>query len=284
MAGYDWDDVRLLMHVGRRGSLFRAGAELGLAASTISRRLTALEKMAGAVLVERGVDGCRLTERGRALAEIGEQMEGRLGQEAARSASQGSLSGTVTISAGDGFINIVSAAAEAFLRKHPQCLVDFSVDVDFAKVSRGAVDLAIRTVKLNEPSLIYRSLGKVAFALFCSEAFARKLPRTPEPASTDYIALLPPLNQSNHMRAATRAGFARERFRVSSFTGQLQAVRDGLGVAVLPRQLAQGLTEVFREIHLPDMEVYLVTRPTAAKQPHIRACMDEIVAAVRQPT
>jgi molybdenum-dependent DNA-binding transcriptional regulator ModE len=110
VSGYDWDDVRLLMHVGRRGSLLRAGAELGLAASTLSRRLTALEKKAGAVLVERGVDGCRLTERGRALADIGEQMEGRLGQEAARSASEGSISGTVTISAGDGFIGLISAA------------------------------------------------------------------------------------------------------------------------------------------------------------------------------
>jgi hypothetical protein len=41
-------------------------------------------------------------------------------------------------------------------------------------------------------------------------------------------------------------------------------------VAVLPRLLAKDLIELFPDIHLPDMEVYLVTRPQALKQAHIK--------------
>ena len=47
-----------------------------------------------------------------------------------------------------------------------------------------------------------------------------------------------------------------------------------MGVAVLPRILAKGLNEVFVDLELPDMEVYLVTRPQALKQAHIRGFFD----------
>lgn len=43
-----------------------------------------------------------------------------------------------------------------------------------------------------------------------------------------------------------------------------------MGVAVLPCILAKDLIGVFPEIQLPDMEVFLVTRPQALKQAHIK--------------
>ena len=38
----------------------------------------------------------------------------------------------------------------------------------------------------------------------------------------------------------------------------------------MPRILAKGLSELFPDLELPDMEVYLVTRPQALKQAHIK--------------
>ncbi len=43
-----------------------------------------------------------------------------------------------------------------------------------------------------------------------------------------------------------------------------------MGVAVLPRILAKDLIELFVDLPLPDMDVYMVTRPQALKQPHIK--------------
>jgi DNA-binding transcriptional LysR family regulator len=74
-----WDDLRLLLAVGRRGSFLGAGRALGLATSTLSRRLTALERSVGAVLVERRADGARLTDAGRRLAAAAEDVELALG-------------------------------------------------------------------------------------------------------------------------------------------------------------------------------------------------------------
>ena len=43
-----------------------------------------------------------------------------------------------------------------------------------------------------------------------------------------------------------------------------------MGVAVLPVFWQKELIELFPELQLPDMEVYLVTRPQVLKQAHIK--------------
>ncbi|MBX3217401.1 MAG: LysR family transcriptional regulator [Labilithrix sp.] len=52
-----WDDLRLLLAVHRAKSFFGAGKELGLATSTVARRLEALESSLGRRLVHRGNSG-----------------------------------------------------------------------------------------------------------------------------------------------------------------------------------------------------------------------------------
>jgi len=69
---FDWNDLRLLLAVARRGSFLQAGELLGLATSTISRRISRLESSLGEPVVERAVDGARMTARGRMLVDLAE--------------------------------------------------------------------------------------------------------------------------------------------------------------------------------------------------------------------
>ncbi|MET8981868.1 LysR family transcriptional regulator [Streptomyces sp. NPDC004539] len=64
----DPESLRLLVLVGDTGSLGRAAARLGLAQPSASKRLSALERRLGLVLVERSRRGSRLTDAGRAVA------------------------------------------------------------------------------------------------------------------------------------------------------------------------------------------------------------------------
>lgn len=68
----NWDDLKLLYAVARRRSLLGAAHELDLAVSTVSRRLTKLERAMGTPLLERRADGCSLTEAGRRLSRLAE--------------------------------------------------------------------------------------------------------------------------------------------------------------------------------------------------------------------
>ncbi|WP_339547662.1 LysR family transcriptional regulator [Pseudomonas sp. RA_35y_Pfl2_P32] len=267
----NWDDLRLLLAVSRRGSFLQAGQLLGIAASTVSRRLTQLEAALGEPLVERGVEGCWLTSRGLSLVDVALAAEAGLRRpaEADMSGSHTALSGSVLVSAGEGFSTCVLEAARRFTTAHPLCSVELLVTADFHKIVRGVADIAVRTAHLGEPSLIYRPIGKLAYGVFADAGYLKRFPEV-TPATAVNVALLPPLDLLPQMRAAKAAGLERAQISVNSFAVQLDSVRKGLGVAVLPRILAKGLIELFAQIQLPDMDVYLVTRPQALKQPQIK--------------
>ena len=271
----NWDDLRLLLAVSRRGSFLQAGQLLGIAASTVSRRLTQLEAALGEPLVERGVEGCWLTARGQSLVEVAVAAEAGLRRQTAAEVSGGQteLCGSVLVSAGEGFSSCVLQAASRFTSLHPRCSVELMVTPDFHKIVRGAADIALRTAHLGEPSLIYRPMGKLAYGVFADARYLKRFPGV-SLATAVNIALLPPLDMLPQMRAAKAAGLDRAQISVNSFAVQLESVRQGMGVAVLPSILAKGLNEVFVDLELPDMEVYLVTRPQALKQAHIRGFFD----------
>ena len=271
----NWDDLRLLLAVSRRGSLLQAGQLLGIAASTVSRRLTQLEAALGEPLVERGVEGCWLTARGQSLVEVAVAAEAGLRRQTAADVSGGQTErcGSVLVSAGEGCSSCVLEAASRFTSLHPRCSVELMVTPDFHKIVRGAADIALRTAHLGEPSLIYRPMGKLAYGVFADARYLKRFPGV-SLATAVNIALLPPLDMLPQMRAAKAAGLDRAQISVNSFAVQLESVRQGMGVAVLPRILAKGLNEVFLDLELPDMEVYLVTRPQALKQAHIRGFFD----------
>lgn len=266
----NWDDLRLLLAVSRRGSFLKAGEMLGVAPSTLSRRITQFERAVGEPLVERGVDGIRLTQKGAALVETAKGLELELASDIRE--PNGGLSGSVTVSAGDGFIEIVTEAAAAYLAAHPGCTVDFLVENALVKVARGAADIAIRTVHLGEPSLIYRRLTSLRFDLFAGPDW--EVSPDTRPREARMIDLLPPLDQLPHLRAARAAGFSNTILRVSSFSAQLAAVEAGIGAAVLPQTMGRGLVQPFGQLDLPMLDIFMVTRPQALQQPHMRAFVD----------
>ena len=156
-----------------------------------------------------------------------------------------------------------------FTTLHPRCSVELLVTADFHKIVRGVADIAVRTIHLGEPSLIYRPIGRFAYGVFADAGYLKRFPGVTVVTAVN-VALLPPLDMLPQIRAAKAAGLGRAQISVNSFTVQLESVRRGLGVGVLPRVLAKDLIEVFEDIELPDLEVYLVTRPQALKQAHIK--------------
>lgn len=278
----NWDDLRLLLAVSRRGSFLQAGQLLGIAASTVSRRLTQLEVALGEPLVERGVEGCRLTSRGQSLVDVAMAAEAGLRRQTAADMTglHTELSGNVLVSAGEGFTSGVLEAVSRFTALHPRCSVELLVTADFQKIVRGVADIAVRTMHLGEPSLIYRPIGRFTYGVFADAGYLRRFPGVTVATAVN-VALLPPLDMLPQMRAAKAAGLDRAQLSVNSFAVQLESVKRGLGVGVLPRLLGKDLVELFHEIELPDLEVYLVTRPQALKQAHIK-CFFAILEQVLQ--
>ena len=70
--------LRVLQEVARHGSFAAAATALSYTPSAISQQIAALEREAGATLVDRGPRGVTLTEPGHLLVAAADQVLGRL--------------------------------------------------------------------------------------------------------------------------------------------------------------------------------------------------------------
>jgi DNA-binding transcriptional LysR family regulator len=278
----DWDDLRLLLAVARSGSFLAAARGLGVATSTVSRRLTRLERAAGARLLERGATGVRATEAGRRLVETAEDIELRL-QAQLRDLPSATrpLEGVIRVTAGDGFAEPLHQAIAAFVARHPG--VDFEVVIEARALdlARREADLAIRTGRGPERSLVYRSVGRLPYGLFAARAYLERAgsPRDlRELARHAFVGFAEPLHRLPAMRWLRQHGATRFVLRATGFQSVLAGARAGLGIAALPEVTATGLERVLPRARIEPLPVYLVLHPETRRLPHVRAFADAVIA------
>src|SRR5258707_14966551 len=93
----DTHRLRLLREFAERGTIAATAAALGYTPSAVSQQLAALEREAGAVLLDRTARAAELTDAGRRLAEHAERILALIeAAEADLSAARPTGRGTVT--------------------------------------------------------------------------------------------------------------------------------------------------------------------------------------------
>ena len=155
------DDLRFLVALANTGRLVAAAAALGVDHSTVSRRIRALEKVLRARLIERGADGWELTETGRAVAEHARPIQKAVEQAAmaARGARPDMLTGTIRITAPDGFGTVFVVPALTQVRKqHPNLNVELITATRQLSLYQSGFDLAIAVGKPEAPRYTHELL------------------------------------------------------------------------------------------------------------------------------
>ncbi|MBL8956378.1 MAG: LysR family transcriptional regulator [Myxococcaceae bacterium] len=271
-ANPSWDDLRLILAVGRSGSFLKASVAHRLATSTFSRRMTQLERDLGVALLERRNDGVRLTPAGQRLFATAEDVELRLesGMRDLGSNDEARLEGAVRITCGDGFAPAVVDAVAGFALRHPKVQVELVVDSRMLDLPRREADIAIRTRRGSERSLIYQGLGQLALGLWASAGY---LERAGQPRSAAQLAKHTFISMGDDQPLARwmRAQGARDFvFQCTTFSAVVGAVRAGMGISVLPHAVADGFTRVLPSLEPPEQEVYLVMHEDARRQAPVR--------------
>jgi DNA-binding transcriptional LysR family regulator len=150
-AGRGLPDVRrlrVLRAVAEHGSFAAAAAELQYTPSAISQQVAALEREVGAVLVQRGPRGTRLTQAGTVLDRHAAVV---LGQLAAARAELDDLArlrgGAVRLAAFESaWTTLVPAAVSAYRERHPDVELHLAEEDPvqaIAAVRAGACDVAV---------------------------------------------------------------------------------------------------------------------------------------------
>lgn len=279
-----WSGLQLLVAVRAAGSMLGAARHLGLAASTVGRRLDALEEQVGARLVERGPHGIRLTPAGEALALCGAQVQLSIARTLRELPLPGqALSGTIRISAGDGFAAPILEAIEAMACTHPAVRFELALEDRPVDLSRREADVAVRTIHHRESTLVYSKLGALPYGVFASPGYLAAHGRPDRPAAPGghrWIGLAPPLDrQEASLWLAAQVGVP-PTLLASTFYGLLSAAHAGLGLAALPIVASSGLIRVWPERDLPSLPIWLVVHRDARTQPHIAAFLQPLRSAL----
>jgi DNA-binding transcriptional LysR family regulator len=123
----DVKQLRVLKAVSEHGSFSAAADALTYTQPAVSQQIAALEKQAGATLVNRGSRGVTLTDAGRALVEHAEVVIARLAAaEAELEAIAGVRGGRVRMSSfPNAGASLLPPAVALFTRRHPEVELTF---------------------------------------------------------------------------------------------------------------------------------------------------------------
>jgi len=140
--------MRVLREVAQRGSFSAAAEALSFTQSAISQQIAALEREAGAVLVQRNARGVRLTEAGEAVVRHAEAILARLAEaEAELEAIAGLRGGRLRLAAFESAASsIMPLAIAAFSRCHPAVELSMGLlepDDSLPQLRAGELDLAL---------------------------------------------------------------------------------------------------------------------------------------------
>lgn len=140
--------LRILRAVAEHGSFKEAAEALSYSQPRISQQIAALERETGAVLVDRGARGVRLTDAGRALVKHSEGILARVAAaEAELDAIAGLRGGRVRLASfPTAGATVVPLAIATFTARHPAVelsLVEAEPEEALPKLKEGELDVAL---------------------------------------------------------------------------------------------------------------------------------------------
>ncbi|ABB07182.1 LysR family transcriptional regulator [Burkholderia lata] len=239
--------LALFVDVVDQQSFSAAARRLGVAASSVTRRIDRLETQLGIRLLHRTTHALRPTEAGQLLYGRATRMLAELrGLQEDLHSQHAEPSGLLRVDCPAPFgRRHLMAALAAFMQRHPALQVDLvltdsMVDLQGARLGSD-VDLAVRIGPLEDTRFVATVLAPQRRVLCASAAY---LARRGEPESPDALAghdclawhgAPPPgawrFGERRHVPAQPR-------FRSNHSEALLEAAIDGLGLAHLPTWLA----------------------------------------------
>ena len=234
---FSWDDVRVFLALFRARTLSSAAVRLGVNASTVGRRLDALEDALGARLFDRSPDGVAptaATEHLLAHAERLEQAAHALG--GAVEGFEARPEGVVRITAPPGVADhFLAPALPRLLSRYPDVRVELDASIRYLDLTRREADLALRPVRPESGDLVTVKIADEQDCLFTSAAYAAELGTVRDLGDARWIgwerdlAHVPSARWLNEHVPESKVVL-----RTSSVGAQLSAAEAGLGVVLLP--------------------------------------------------
>ncbi|GAA4773956.1 LysR family transcriptional regulator [Novosphingobium ginsenosidimutans] len=292
MQGMDWSDLQVFLAIARAGQMGRAGAALGVDPTTTSRRLRRLEAALGETLFEQTREGQVLTEAGeRLLAKVEAMAQAATAiREGGPASASGLLSGTLRISASEGFGSwFLAAHVPDFVRAHPALTLDLVANSGFLSLSKREADIAVMLSRPKAGPVIARKLSDYSLRLYAGQAYLDHAGAPHSPADLlkghSLVGYIPDLLYAPELRYLDelQTGLA-PALRSSSINAQHHLIAAGAGIGVLPCFMGDAdpaLVPVLPERRIT-RSFWLVTHKDTHQLARVRAGRDWILGVVQR--
>ena len=240
--------LRAFKEVAEIGGFSKAARRLGVATSSLTRQLDALEASLGSALLTRTTRQVTLTDAGSTYLEHVSRVLSDLDEADGAVADTGAEAvGPLRVSMPVTFGRLcVGPHIAGFLESHPRVSLELVLSDEYVDLAAERIDVAVRIGSPeNQPHLIVKPLGAHHRYVVASRAYLERHPLPVEPGA---------LSQHECVLFAYRAGPQRWSFSgpggvqgvevngplsANSSDVLREAVLGGLGVALLPQWLVE---------------------------------------------
>ncbi len=275
---FDWSDLRIFLAVHRTGSFSAAARQLRINATTVGRRIEALEAALGAALFDRMPDGLRPTEAATEIRVHAESMEAQAFAIERKLGGRELAGGVVRITCSEVMgARLLTPLLSPLREHHPGLRIELGSTSRNLDLVRREADLALRLGRPVEATVVARRLATIGFAVYGTARVAG-LPAEERRwvSFDDSLAHVP---ESEWVETAR--GPHPPVFRSNSTAALLEAARAGIGLGLLPCWLGEGAAELQRLGGVVlRRELWLVLHPQLRRAPLVRAVADHLTEAI----
>ncbi|QUM80205.1 LysR family transcriptional regulator [Moritella sp. 5] len=265
--------LQLFVSLAEHGSFVAVANQSGQSPSTISKAISRLEKNLGVRLLHRTTRQLQLTEAGRNYLQTAREVisllnncEGQLAQNVV--APAGTLKVNLPLSFGKLY---VVPLIPGFCQKYQDIKLELSFSDEYTNIVDSGIDIAVRSGKLDDSSLIARRLCPIDMGIFASPSYIEQFGRPDSPEQlTKHRWILYRFRQSGRILEITSGKNSQmvevqPDYQIVVDNGDVMAqlACQGAGLAFMPHFLARDLVKEGKLILIsppqrnPEQAVYL---------------------------
>jgi DNA-binding transcriptional LysR family regulator len=282
----------------RNLSFTRAGAELHLTQSAVSRQIKALEDWLGVPLFERRTRSMVLTSQGESLYLAVPDVL-RTIEKVTREIRHEQLARSLTVTTTPAFASLwLIPRLASYTREHPQVDVRISTSTAFVDLERSNVELAIRFTGVAPPGNAMKLFEEEIFPVCAPELLKNRKKPLSTPAHLRHHVLLHYDDPDNRvawldwptwLEAIGLTGFkAAGTVRFSQYDQVVVAAASGQGIALgrtplLKRMLSEGkLVAPFSSRSVGPRAYYVITSTRSANNPDVSEFVEWLFSEARK--
>ena len=294
-TSFDWNRLKVFHAVAEAGSFTAAGKKLHLSQSAVSRQVAALEDGFGLMLFQRHARGLVLTEAGRSLFEVANELKTRLSSTAALiRETKDSPSGHLHIVTTLGFGTLwLSSRLMEFQKLYPDIKIQLSIEDYGAELLQAKADVGIFPHPPDNPGLIQRQLLNYHFYLFASEEYLSSHGHPKNLEDLEKHRLLGyksegiyPYNQINWHLSAGRDDqpALQPSFESNNLIALAEAAQSGFGITYLPSYFINRFSKLIRvlpKVSGPVLPAYFIYPESLKNSKRIAVLKDFLIQTVK---